>query len=112
MSVWNLGRVLESTAAGRACLKWFEELEWPKKTKELVYFEEMPRKDFEEWLDNVSSACEEHGACSILLDFFTVLGLAGEFDHAWQHDVFNDWTWNPTPERLEELVEVVRFGRY
>ena len=68
--------------------------------------------EFGEWLCNVCDACEEHGARSELMDFFGALGLATGFDRAWQHDVFNDWTWNPTPERLEELVDVVRFGQY
>ena len=67
---------------------------------------------FQEWLCNVCNACEEYEAHPTLMEFFSKLGLATEFDRAWQWDVFNDWTWNPTSERLEELVDVVRFGRY
>ena len=72
----------------------------------------MSRGEFREWLCEVSLACEEFGARGMLTAFFSTLGLATEFDRAWQHDVFNDWTWNPTPECLEELVNVVRFGQY
>lgn len=72
----------------------------------------MPVGEFREWLCEVSSACEEHGARTMLMIFFSTLGFAEEFDHAWQYGVFDDWTWNPTPEHLEELVDVVRFGRY
>lgn len=74
----------------------------------------MNNEDFQKWLCNVSDACVGH-AYDVriqLMDFFGALGLSEEFDRAWQWGVFDDWTWTPTPERLEELVDVVREGRY
>lgn len=72
---------------------------------------DMNNKDFQEWLQNVSDTCVEH-TYDALWHFFNALQLANEFDHAWQWGVFDDWTWTPTPERLEELVDIVREGRY
>jgi len=72
----------------------------------------MSEHSFRQWIHNTCSACEERGAQGVLMDFFDALGLGEEFDHAWQHGVFDDWTWDLAAKRLEELVDVVRFGRY